>query len=318
MTRHNHLNSPVSLIGIPLDLGAENLGVDIGPDAFRHQKIIDKLNRTGLAITDHGNIAVAGRAGLDPGSPNQRYLPEILSVSQRSAELTEAQIRAGHRIVGLGGDHSVTLGLVSGARAALTGAIGLIYFDAHGDMNTPDTTLTGNVHGMHLAALLGFGEPKLTNFHGPSPKIEPQNLLHIAGNDFDQAELDLIAREHLAAFTLTDVLTQGLGPLFKRINDLAARVDHIWVSFDLDAIDRLYAPGAGMPNPGGLTYREVAALATHIGQTCPVAGLDIVEYNPLTDEHSRTAELGIELIAKLLGHDYNWYSDYLARNDVNR
>jgi arginase len=307
---------PVSLIGVPLDLGAKNLGVDVGPNAFRHQGIIEKLSSAGLAITDEGDIIPAHRSKLEVGNPRLRYLPEIVRVSQESARLAETRIAGGNRIIGLGGDHSMTLGLVSGAAAATKSKLGLIYFDAHGDMNTPETTLTGNIHGMHLASLLGFGPDELVKLHTGQRKIDPANLLHIGGNDFDQAELDLIAREHLPAFTLTDLLTSNLAPLFAMIDRLASQVDHVWVSLDLDVIDRLYAPGAGMPNPGGLTYREVTAIAQYIGQHASVLGVDVVEYNPLQDENRRTAELGIELIANLLGVKYSWYANYLARNAV--
>ncbi len=306
----------VSLIGIPLDLGAENLGVDVGPDAFRYQGIMSKLASAGFDMTDEGNIACADRAKVAVGDPKLRHLDEIVRVSSETARLTERLVRQGRRVVGLGGDHSVTLGLVSGAAAAVEGNLGLIYFDAHGDMNTPDTTLTGNIHGMHLAALLGFGDPAMTQLHRPGTKIARQHLLHIGGNDFDQAELELIVREKLPAFTLHDLLTSNLAPLFAMIDKLAAQVDHVWVSLDLDVIDRVYAPGAGMPNPGGLTYREIAAIAHYIGTHAHVVGCDVVEYNPLQDVQRQTAELGTELVAKFLGGDYSWYANYLAQNKL--
>jgi arginase len=308
--------APVSLIGIPLDLGAKNLGVDIGPDAFRYAGIIDKLTSAGLAVRDEGTLEVAGRASLEPGNPRLRYAAEIIRVSTKSAALAEHLAQEGRRTVGLGGDHSVTLGLVSGISAALGGELGLIYLDAHGDLNTDATTLSGNIHGMHLASLLGFGAAELTHIHTPKTKIAKANLLHIGGSDWDQAELELITREHLTIFTLLDLLKSGLGPLFDRIDELAARVPNIYVSLDLDVIDQIYAPGAGMPNAKGLTYREIATVAEYIGTHCHVVGVDVVEYNPLQDDHSKTAELGIELIAKFLGTNYSWYTDYMARNQI--
>jgi arginase len=305
-----------TLIGVPLDLGAENLGVDIGPNAFRYQKIIEKLKCAGLPITDHGDISAPHRGTLKPGNPRLRYLDAILNASRESAQITDELVHAGHHIVALGGDHSITMGLVSGASTALKGNLGLIYLDAHGDLNTAETTPSGNIHGMPLAALLGFGAPELTGIHAPGPKIATTNLLHIGGNDFDQPELDLIAREHLDTFTIHDLLTHNLAPLFAKIDALATRVGHIWVSLDLDVIDSTYAPGAGMPNLAGLSYREITTIAAYIGRTCPVVGVDIVEYNPLQDIDHKTAELGIELIAKLYGHNYSWYTNYLAHNRV--
>ncbi len=309
--------SKAVLLGIPLDLGAQNLGVDVGPDAFRYQQIIEKLQRAGLEVTDSGDIVCRDRKELEPGDPRLKYLDEIVRVSLEAARRSQAAIGRGEKIIALGGDHSIDLGVVSGASVALKGDLGLIYLDAHGDMNTAETTLTGNIHGMHLASLLGFGTPQLAQVYGPAPKITKNHLLHIGGCDFDQAEHDLVARHRLQTYSVYDLLTRSLGPLMQLIDGLRSRVSNIWVSLDLDVIDMLYAPGAGMPNRGGLTYREIAAIADYIGQNCNVVGIDVVEYNPLQDIDRKTAELGIELIAKFLGKSYNWYTgEYLQRNQI--
>jgi arginase len=306
----------LTLIGVPLDLGAENLGVDIGPQAFRHQQIAAKLEHVGFQITDAGDIECRDRKELEPGNPRMHYLDEIVRVNQELAVKSEEAIRQGNKVVALGGDHSINLGVVSGASAALDGQLGMIYLDAHGDMNTEDTTLSGNIHGMHLASLLGFGAEPLKNLHKETVKVNKANLLHIGGSDFDQAEIDLIKNEAIPAFTLFDLLCQNLAPLLKMVDDLASRVPNVWVSLDLDVIDRIYAPGAGMPNAKGLTYREIATIAEYIGNHCNVVGIDVVEYNPLQDEQNKTAELGIELIAKFLGKDYSWYTNYMEKNQV--
>ncbi|MDB5184855.1 MAG: Arginase [Candidatus Saccharibacteria bacterium] len=310
-------NTPATFIGAPLDLGAENLGVDIGPDAFRYQKLVAKLRSAGLDVTDAGNIAVKDRAELAVGNPRLRYLEEIIRVNTALAEKTHQALTAGRKAIIIGGDHSVNLGAMAGASAAVGSDLGLIYFDAHGDMNTTETTLSGNIHGMHLASVMGFGAPELSHVYGDQVKLAKENLLHVAGSDWDQAELDLIKRENLKAFTLFDLLTQGLKPLIDLIDDLSSRVSNIWISLDLDSIDKIYAPGAGMPNAKGLTYREIATLAEYIGGHCNVIGIDVVEYNPLQDENNKTAELGIELIARFLGKDYSWYSNYMAQNQVH-
>ncbi|MDB5181986.1 MAG: Arginase [Candidatus Saccharibacteria bacterium] len=305
-----------TLIGAPLDLGAENLGVDIGPNAFRYQHLIQKLATADLEVHDNGNISVTERKKLQPGNPRLKYAAEIIRVNEELARQTEEAIRGGNKAIVLGGDHSLTLGTVSGASAAVDGNIGVIYFDAHGDMNTDETTLSGNIHGMHLASLMGFGAPELAHAYGERVKLPKENLLHVGGSDFDQAEIDLIEREKLQTFTLFDLLTSNLAPLLAKIDELASRVPNIWVSLDLDSIDRVYAPGAGMPNPKGLTYREIATIAEYIGRECNVVGVDVVEYNPLQDEQNKTAELGIELIAKFLGKEYSWYTGYMSRNQV--
>ncbi|MBA2278822.1 arginase [Candidatus Saccharibacteria bacterium] len=308
--------SAATLIGIPLDLGAKNLGVDIGPDAFRHQGIIDKLSSAGLEVKDYGDIKSRDRSELEPGDDRLRYLEEIVRVSEETAKLTNEIIGRQEHVIAIGGDHSINLGVVAGASAALNGDLGLIYLDAHGDMNTADTTQTGNIHGMHLASLLGFGDERLINVHHEGAKIAKEHLLHIGGSDLDQPEIDLMEREKLPHFKLVDLLCDGMRPLLDMIDALANKVSHTWVSLDLDVIDRVYAPGAGMPNPGGLSYREIAAIAEYIGMKCNVVGIDVVEYNPLQDENKKTAELGIELIAKFFGSNYSWYTGYMAANKL--
>ena len=317
MSPQQHDLTPASLIGVPLDLGAENLGVGMGADTFRYQHIIPKLRTAGLAVVDKGNVAVKSRASVPIGNPRLRRLEEIVRVSEATAALSEASVRANTKTIVLGGDHSICLGAVAGASVAVKGDIGLIYFDAHGDMNTDKTTKTGNIHGMHLAALMGFGAPELINAYKPGVKVSQKNLVHIGGCDFDQAELELVARENIQTFSILDLLTKNMGPLLAMINDLATRVGNVWVSLDLDAIDAVYAPGAGMPNKKGLTYREITAIAQHIGAHCNVIGVDVVEYNPLQDEQSKTAELAIELIATFFGKEYSWYSNYLEKNQLS-
>ncbi len=313
-----HMNdkTPATFIGVPLDLGAENLGVDIGPNAFRYQHLVAKLNSAGLDVDDAGNIHVTQREVLEPGNPRLKYLDEIVRVNNDLASKVELVVKDQRKAIVVGGDHSVNLGAFSGASAATEGNIGLIYFDAHGDMNTHETTLSGNIHGMHLASLMGFGADELKNVHGAYPKLAKENLLHIGGNDWDQAELDLIKNEGLNAITLFDILTKGLGNVVAAIDELAARVPNIWVSLDLDAIDKLYAPGAGMPSAKGLSYREIALLAEYIGTHCNVVGVDVVEYNPLQDQENKTVELGIELVARFFGQNYSWYSNYMSHNQL--
>lgn len=309
-------NTKFSLLGIPLDLGAENLGVDVGPDAFRSLKIVEKLERAGLTIEDVGNVECRPRQGLTVGDSKLRYLDEIVRVSEESAKLVAEHVKQGDKVIALGGDHSVCLGTISGAAAALGERLGLVYIDAHGDINTTETTLTGNIHGMPLASLMGFGDERLQNVLTKTRKISPENLLHIGGNDFDPGEIEMVKREHLNCFMTFDMLADGLRALFKMIDDLSSRADHVWVSLDLDAIDEIYAPGVGMPNKGGLTYREIVAIVSYISQKMNVVGMDLVEYNPLADDNAKTAELGIELIARTFGSNYSWYTNYMEQNKI--
>jgi len=307
---------PVTIIGVPLDLGAENLGVDIGPDALRQKAIVEKLTDAGLTVKDSGNIDCRDRSELSAGDPKVPYLEEILRVNNQLATQTHNSLKRGEKVVILGGDHSINLGAMAGASAATNGQLGLIYLDAHGDMNTPESSLSHNIHGMHLASVIGFGPDEMVNVYQPGVKVQKDNLLHIGGSDFDQAEVDLVHRENLRCFSMLNLLADGLGPLLKMIDELSQKVQNIWVSIDLDVIDSVYAPGVGIPNHGGLTYREVAAICDYIGHRCNVIGLDLVEYNPLKDNEGITAELGIELVAKTLGKNYSWYTNYMSRNQV--
>ncbi len=312
-----------TLIGIPLDLGAENLGVDVGPNAFRYQKLVEKLQSSGyeksdkgFEITDWGNISCGDRDQLEMGNPKLRYLNEIVRVSEESAKLVFDLVSKGEKIIALGGDHSINLGVVSGASSALDGDLGMIYFDAHGDMHTEKTTISGNIHGMHLASLMGIGPHELVNLFKKGQKLKTQNLIHIGGSDFEQSETDLVKKEKIKCFMMFDLLSNGLKPVFELIDELKSRVEYIWVSLDLDCIDVNYAPGSGMPNKAGFTYREIMTMADYIGKSCNVVGVDMVEYNPIQDIEGKTAELGIELIAKFLGSNYSWYSNYMNQSKL--
>lgn len=306
--------TPLTIVGVPMDLGAENLGVSMGTDTYRYQGIVEKLESAGFSVQDMGNVPVKDRHLVPVGNPRLRRLDEVVAVSEKTAGLVDQAVRSGSKAVVLGGDHSIFLGACSGASVAVDGKIGVIYLDAHGDMNTDDNTPTGNIHGMQLASVMGFGSPALAHVYGEQIKLPKENLLHIAGCDLDQSEIDLIRDENLAAFTMLDLMKYGLAPLLDKIDELAARVENIWVSIDLDSIDAVYAPGAGMPNKKGLTYREVTAIAEHIASKANVIGVDVVEYNPLQDIEGKTGELAVELIATLLGGNYSWYTHYLERN----
>lgn len=304
-----------TLIGVPLNLGANNLGVEMGPNAYRYQHIIPKLSQAGISVTDAGNVFCDDRWKVSRGNnPKLPYGDEVVRISNDTAVLVQKAINEQRRPIVLGGDHTVCLGAVSGASVAVDGDIGLIYFDAHGDMHTEESSMTHNLHGMQLAALMGFGAQSLTNVHKETVKVHKSNVLHIGGSDWDQAELDLVRREGVATFTMDDILTKTFAPLLPMVQKLQSQVKYIWISVDLDSIDAQYAPAAGMPNQKGLLYREIKMLAEYIGKHCNVIGIDVVEYNPLEDVDKKTAGLATELIANFFGKEYSWYTDYLSRN----
>ncbi len=300
-----------------MDLGAENIGVASGPDSLRENEIIQKLTDAGFKITDLGNITVKERASLSIENPRAKYISEICRVSLELAEKVKATVLKNEKVLVIGGDHSVCLGAVSGASVALSGNLGLIYIDAHGDMNTSKTTLTGNIHGMHLASLLGFGDKKLKHILDTTVKVKKDFLLLIGGNDFDKAELELVRNEKLDSIFMKDILSKGFYQVFEKITMLSKNASNIWVSLDLDSIDSVYAPAAAMPNKAGFTYREITILCEEIGKSCNVMGVDLVEYNQQFDVNEKTAELAIELIIKLFGSNYSWYTKYLEKNKTH-
>src|SRR5680860_382816 len=306
----------VSLFGMPLDLGAENLGVDVAPKILRKRGITNKLKSSGLEILDKGDIEVFKKDNLKVGNKNLKYLDEIIRVSNEIARKVDLAILEKNKVLAIGGDHAISLGTISGASSALKGDLGVIYIDTHGDINTDKTTLSGNIHGMHVASILGFGEKKLIDIYKRGKKVKKENIILAGGNDFDLEEKKLIQKEKIKAFTITDLLAKGLDPLFKMIDDLNKKVNNIWVSLDLDAIDCVYAPGVGIPNTGGLTYREVSVISRYIGKNCNVVGVDLEEYNKLKDIDNKTAELSIELCAKIFGRDYSPYTKYMDKNKL--
>lgn len=304
------------LLGIPLDLGAERIGADLAPNALRYRKIIEKLQRVGISIEDLGNIESELREKLKRGNPRLKYANEIIRISEIVAGIVAAEIHKGNKIIAIGGDHSISLGTISGAAYNEEESLGLLWLDAHPDLNTEKTTMTGNVHGMPLAALLGEGNSELVNLSKKGAKIRKENVIIIGVKDIDLAEAELIASLKLKTFGISKIVSSGLDPIFDEINQLISRTSRIWVSIDLDVMDEQYAPGVGMPNYGGLTYREMSAISAFIGKNCKVVGMDIVEYNPVNDIEHLTSDLAIEIVAKILGKEYGSYTEYLLQNEL--
>lgn len=301
----------IDLYGVPLDLGSERMGADMGPNGLRYQKFIQNLQSSGLQINDLGNLSCPSPEESERGDHTAKYLEPIVNTCTTLAKKAEESTRKGNQVLVLGGDHSLAIGSIAGIAQGLPGSLGVIWIDAHGDLNTPQTTPSGNVHGMPFAAILGYGHEKLTAISTRKPMVNVENAVGIGFKDLDPGETAFVKEKGLQTFFINDILAHGLGPVFSAIDSLATRVDHIWVSFDLDAIDLQEAPGVGMPNKGGLTYREIHAICAYIGKHYSIAGLDLVEYNPVNDIDHKTAILATELTARLFGKDYSRYSQYL-------
>lgn len=296
---------PVHLLGVPLDLGAGRRGVDMGPSALRIAGIADRLGALGCAVTDLGDIPAPIPEGRSPSDVRKKYIGEIAEVCLRlHAEVLHA-LDAGAVPVVLGGDHSLAAGSVSASAARVRRAtgqpLGLIWIDAHGDMNTPASTASGNVHGMPLSALLG-GEPAELAAVGGSPSALARHTVLLGVRNLDTREKGIIRDSGVHVFTMKDIDQHGIAAVAERALALATDgTGGLHVSFDLDACDPSIAPGVGTPVKGGLDYREAHLLMELIADTGALTALDLVEVNPTLDVRNATAILATELALSALG-----------------
>jgi arginase len=296
----------IRIIGVPLDLGASRRGVDMGPSAVRVAGLEARLEALGHEVTDGGNITVAIAETKHIGEQSARYLKEITETCTKAAEMVAKSLEEGMTPVILGGDHSVAAGTVSGVAEFYRRdkkKIGLIWIDAHSDINTPQTSPSGNVHGMPLAALLGLGPEPLANIFAWSPKIAPENTVLIGIRDVDATEKENIRRAGVTeVYTMRDIDERGMRAVMEEALRAAGRgTAGYHVSMDMDWIDPEDAPGVGTPVRGGATYREAHLAMEIIADHGRMLSFEIVEVNPVIDEHNRTAELAVELISSAFG-----------------
>lgn len=297
--------SNISIIGAPMDLGAGRRGVDMGPSAVRLAGVNEKLAGLGYAVEDLGNLDVVQRESVQEGVTNARYLNEITRTCEALAARVEQALAADHFPLVLGGDHSIAVGTVAGLanhHRKLNQKIGLIWIDAHADMNTPESSPSGNVHGMPLACCIGMGPPALTNLLGFAPKVAPENVAILGLRSVDPEEKRHIQRAGIRAYTMRDVDERGLRAVMQEALEIVSNgTVGFHLSYDMDSVDPDEAPGVGTPVRGGLTYRE-AHLAMEVICDCDsMLGLEMVEVNPVIDEANRTAVLATELVMSALG-----------------
>ncbi|HET7295368.1 MAG TPA: arginase [Vicinamibacteria bacterium] len=295
----------VTLIGVPLDLGAGRRGVDMGPSAFRVADIDEKLRGLGYDVRDAGDLDVQIRETRSPGDPRLKYLKEIRETCEALRDAVLAVLKAGRMPVVLGGDHSVAMGTIAGLSrhyGERKQKIGLIWFDAHADSNTAETSPTGNIHGMPLAVALGLGAPELVGLGGGGPMVDGARAAAVGLRDVDQPERANVRATGLGAFTMRDIDERGMRAVMEEaIARASAGTAGIHVSFDLDAMDPDYAPGVGTPCPGGLSFREAHLAMEMLADTGKVLSAELVEANPILDHRNGTANLGVELLCSLLG-----------------
>ena len=295
----------VTLIGVPLDLGAGRRGVDMGPSALRIAGLDRELAALGCAVVDKGDLAVPIPETEGIGDHRKKYVRQIADVCGRLYESSLASLREDAVPVVLGGDHSIGTGSVAAAAASARdrqASIGLLWVDAHGDMNSPATTTSGNVHGMPLSALLG-GEPvELAGIGGFRPKVSPEHTALIGVRNLDEREKELLRASGVTVYTMKDVDRLGIAPVVEAALVVAGnQTSGVHVSFDLDVCDPSIAAGVGTPVKGGLDYREAHLLMEIVADSRLLTSLDMVEVNPILDVRNSTAELGVELILSALG-----------------
>lgn len=295
------MRKKLSIVGVPMDLGQTRRGVDMGPSAMRYADAVKRLERIGYEVDDQGDIRVDY---IDDESNVQSSLRNLKAITKAALDLAErvdSIIKLGSFPLVLGGDHSISIGTLAGVSKHFEN-LGVIWYDAHGDLNTDETSPTGNIHGMPLAASLGFGHPELTGVGGFHPKIKPDNVVIIGARDLDQGERDLIKEQSIKVYTMHEIDRLGMTKVMEEtITYLKGKTDGVHLSLDLDGLDPHDAPGVGTPVLGGISYRESHLAMEMLAESELITSAEFVEVNPILDEKNKTAEVAVALMGSLLG-----------------
>ena len=295
----------VRIIGVPMDLGASRRGVDMGPSAMRVAGLQSRIKQLGHQVEDVGNVAVKQAEEQHYGDKHAKYLKEIAETCKGLGAIVEQAIADGCLPLVLGGDHSLAVGSIAGASASFHKQgrrIGLLWLDAHGDMNTPESSPSGNVHGMPLASLIGHGPPELVDLAGFRPILEPRNVVLVGIRDLDSKEQRLMKQSGVHVFTMRDIDERGMRDVMSDALRFATDdTAGVAVSLDMDFVDPAEAPGVGTPVRGGVTYREAHLAMEMIADSRAMVSLEVVEINPVIDLHNKTGNLGVELVLSGMG-----------------
>ena len=291
----------IDIIGVPIDLGADRRGVDMGPSAIRYAHLQQKMEALGYTVVDKGNIEVPIAEMCSIADPKLKYIDCIVPMARRAAGAVASSLQAGHFPLVLGGDHSLSLGSIRGAARARK--VGVIWVDAHADFNTDQTTPSGNIHGMPLAALCGLGDARLAQlWDEPLPAVDPRRVAVVGARDLDPGEKANLREAGVMVMGMEQIDRLGmLTAVEKAIERISREADGIYLSFDMDALDPRHAPGVGTPVPAGLTQREAHVACELVGETGKLIGMDIVEVNPILDIQNQTGALAVEFVLSALG-----------------
>jgi arginase len=295
----------VHVMGVPMDLGSGRRGVDMGPSAIRIAGLEDRLRELGHEVVDEGDLVIKNMEELKVGDVHARYLAEIVRAARLAARKVERIMAKGHFPLVLGGDHSISVGTVSGIAAfcrARRKKLGLLWIDAHGDINTPETSPSGNIHGMPVASLLGEGPDALTGIGGTQPKVNARNVALVGIRSLDEGEKVRLKRHGVQVHTMSDIDRSGIHRVMKKaLSRVTDGTDHVHVSFDLDAVDPTVAPGVGTPVKGGLDYREAHLIMELLHDSGVMTSLEMVEVNPILDDRNASGLFAVELVQSAFG-----------------
>ena len=293
-------DSKVAIIGAALDLGAGRRGVDMGPSAIRYADLDDRLGDLGIGCADWGNVPTAVAEATASGDPKARFLTEIKETCERIARAVARAVGEGRTPIVLGGDHSIALGTLGGMASA-HGVGGAIWFDAHGDLNTPATTPSGNVHGMPLGAALGRDTEAFASDAWPLPALDPAHVVLVGVRSLDEAERAYVRESGIGVYTMSEIDRRGIEPVVREALERVAGASFVHISVDMDVVDPDVAPGVGTPVRGGLSYREAHLAMELVAESGLLGSLEIVEVNPILDRGNETAALAVELVASAFG-----------------
>ncbi|SES36411.1 arginase [Salipaludibacillus aurantiacus] len=296
------MNSKISIIGVPMDLGQNRRGVDMGPSVIRYAGIEERLKNLGYEVNDRGNIDIGRPPQLDvKNEDNLKDLEVVVEANQSLEEKVSEVIAEGDFPLILGGDHSIAIGTLAGV-ANKADNLGVIWYDAHGDLNTGETSPSGNIHGMPLAVSLGIGHPLLTEIGGYAPKIKPENVVIIGARSLDEGERKLIKEKGIKVYTMHEIDRMGMSKVMEEaIEHVSKNTDAVHLSLDLDALDPHDAPGVGTPVIGGPSYRETHLAMEMLAEKDIITSAEFVEVNPILDNKNQTAEAAVGLVGSLFG-----------------